>query len=125
MYSICSHGPTPSLITHLEPLFEAYRVTAYLSGHDHCQVVVEKSPDLPLYTLTGNGMYCCYADEKASDMASKYPDASVLFSRHMGNSGFQLSGFASFQLNDDHAYIRMHDDQGNDIFSATRPSRNI
>ena len=33
VYSICSHGPTSTLITNLKPLLEQYQAH-YISGHD-------------------------------------------------------------------------------------------
>jgi len=35
VYSICEHGPTPTLVTHLRPLLQQYGAH-YLAGHDHC-----------------------------------------------------------------------------------------
>lgn len=41
MYSVCSHGPTETLIHHLRPLLYKYGAH-YLSGHDHCMVHYEE-----------------------------------------------------------------------------------
>ena len=35
VYSVGRNGPTECLYSRLEPLLYEYRVTAYLSGHDH------------------------------------------------------------------------------------------
>jgi tartrate-resistant acid phosphatase type 5 len=35
VYSIASHGSTQCLIDNIMPLLHKYRVSAYLSGHDH------------------------------------------------------------------------------------------
>lgn len=35
VFSVCEHGPTQTLIDHLEPLLVKYGAH-YLSGHDHC-----------------------------------------------------------------------------------------
>ncbi|MFH4983982.1 hypothetical protein AB6A40_010691 [Gnathostoma spinigerum] len=35
VYSVSSHGPSDCLLERLQPLLRKYRVSAYLSGHDH------------------------------------------------------------------------------------------
>ena len=37
IHSACSHGGTPELLKNLDPFLKEYGVTAYLSGHEHCQ----------------------------------------------------------------------------------------
>lgn len=37
VWSVCEHGPTGSLVATLKPILEAHRVSAFFSGHDHCE----------------------------------------------------------------------------------------
>lgn len=37
VWSVCEHGPTGSLVTTLKPILEQHKVSAYFSGHDHCE----------------------------------------------------------------------------------------
>lgn len=41
VWSIGNHGPTKQLLEELKPMFEKYRVTSYLCGHDHNLQVIE------------------------------------------------------------------------------------
>ena len=43
VWSVCEHGPTASLVTTLKPILEAHGVSAYFSGHDHCEEHIDES----------------------------------------------------------------------------------
>ncbi|XP_068128285.1 tartrate-resistant acid phosphatase type 5 [Hyperolius riggenbachi] len=59
VWSVSSHGPTHCLVRLLNPLLQKYRVTAYLSGHDHNIQYLQD--DLGIgYVLSGAGNF---ADE--------------------------------------------------------------
>lgn len=40
VYSGCSHGPTAWLMTNVRPLLIKYNVSAYISGHEHCMMLI-------------------------------------------------------------------------------------
>jgi len=76
VWSVCSHGPTKELVTYLLPMMVQYKVTAYISGHDHCLEHLETTPDNPVFILTGAGKECCYNDNNRKAV----PTNSLLFS---------------------------------------------
>merc|ERR1711963_1145017 len=41
IYSVCSHGPTRTLVDKLLPMMKQYNATGFFSGHDHCQEYLE------------------------------------------------------------------------------------
>jgi hypothetical protein len=51
---VCENGPTLQLVEQLKPLLEKYRVSAYVSGHDHCQVHVDEGTGVQ-YHVSGGG----------------------------------------------------------------------
>ena len=50
IYSICEHGPTPSLISQLKPMLVNYNVTAYMNGHDHCAQLIDVGDGVQYHT---------------------------------------------------------------------------
>ena len=59
VYSVCDHGPNPTLIEHLRPLLIQYGAH-YLSGHDHCMIHMQEPGEAVNYVLSGIGDTCCY-----------------------------------------------------------------
>lgn len=54
VWSVCEHGPTGNLVAKLKPVLEHFHVSAYLSGHDHCEEHIDDSKGLgPQYHVIG------------------------------------------------------------------------
>ncbi|XP_018430030.1 PREDICTED: tartrate-resistant acid phosphatase type 5 [Nanorana parkeri] len=56
VWSIAEHGPTSCLLEHVEPLLKKYRVTAFLSGHDHNMQYLQDDHGIG-YVLSGAGNF--------------------------------------------------------------------
>lgn len=125
VYSACSHGNTEYLIDRLEPLMKKHGVTAYLSGHEHCALHVERD-DLD-YILTGTGDECCYEGSNVDGLPDD-ADLRYLLSEERNPSG-AVGGFASFasaadgQARLDVAY---RDQGGKELYSTSLyPRKNV
>jgi len=121
IYSPSSHGNTEELVKKLDPLLKKYGVTAYISGHEHCQF--HYSFDDMDYFLTGTGMSCCYsADNRNSlpregDLKYILADSSV----YSGSSGVK-GGFMSFDVGGDGMKVTIHKEDGFPLYkTALRP----
>ena len=117
VYSACSHGSTPVLVERLDPLLRRYGVTAYLSGHDHCQMHVRRGGIDHVLTGTGDG--CCYGAERLGELP---PDAELayLLARGINDSGVH-GGFAGVGLDRDGAWFALHDHRGRVLHRASLP----
>lgn len=117
VFSACSNGNTDELIQKLDPLLRKYGVTAYISGHEHCQFHYNyENMD---YLLTGIGKDCCYGSEEKKNL----PDGGELNylladdSDYSGSSGVK-GGFASFDVGDEDMIARMHIETGETIYET-------
>ena len=118
IYSACSHGSTPHLIRDLDPLLRKYKVTAYLSGHEHCQFHFEHEE--MNYILTGNGQSCCYADRNRDRLPRGGDLKYILVDdvEYSGTSGVR-GGFASFEAAANGLSFHMHRENGDVLYEAT------
>ncbi|XP_076089661.1 tartrate-resistant acid phosphatase type 5-like [Mytilus galloprovincialis] len=77
VYSIAEHGPTDCLIDKLLPTLQKYKITAYLSGHDHnLQHLLVTRPGLKMNFFVSGGAN--FAD-KSNVHKNKVPDKSSKF----------------------------------------------
>ena len=125
VYSACSHGNTEYLIDHLEPLMKKHGVTAYLSGHEHCALHIErKTVD---FILTGTGDECCYEGSNVDQLPDD-ADLKYLLSQERNPSG-AVGGFTSFaSATDGQARLDVvyHDQGGKELYSTSLyPRKNV
>jgi len=121
VWSVCNHGPTAWLVDNVKPLLEKHSVTGYIAGHDHCMSFVQESENGPTYPLAGNTAECCYPAYNLH----KNPEGSVKFYVAKKNANDVKSGFASFTMGAGFATIRMHDENGVELFNSTKSARRI
>lgn len=124
IYSACSHGNTAVLIDKLDPMLRKYGVTAYLSGHDHCQMHITKEE--MEYILTGTGDECCYDATNIENLPAG-AKLNFLVARGHNDAGI-TGGFASFveaQHNTTSMLVvRFHDQHGREMYKTELRPKN-
>ena len=103
VYSGGIHGDTPYVIEHVLPLLEKYRVQAYFNGHDH---------DLQHLQAGRVNLFCSGGGSKPRDFV--LPTAHSKFGRGTG-------GFIAAALKTDTLEVRLIDDKGEQLYTATVP----
>ena len=117
IFSPCSHGNTDELVKTLDPLLKKYGVTAYISGHEHCQFHYNfENFD---YLLTGNGNGCCYGSEEKKNLpeGGKLQYLLADDKDYSGSSGVN-GGFASFDIGEEDMIVRMHIESGETLYET-------
>ncbi|KAJ0059684.1 hypothetical protein NL108_009821 [Boleophthalmus pectinirostris] len=114
VWSIGHHGPTACLRDRLRPLLKKYRVSAYLSGHDHnLQFILED--DGAAYVVSGTGVL---SDQNTAHRSS-VPQAWQLFSSPVNQT---KGGVAYFQLHPGHMTVSFTQTDGKCVYQTQLPS---
>lgn len=125
IYSVCSHGPTSTLITNLLPLLKQYNAH-YMSGHDHCDEFFIEPDSYVNHWLIGMGLECCYSATNLK--SSKIPANTLQYYLSSENAGSVKGGFASFIATSSSLTVKYYDQDGNIIYSppsvAPKPLNN-
>uniref|UniRef100_A0A915KBB5 Tartrate-resistant acid phosphatase type 5 n=1 Tax=Romanomermis culicivorax TaxID=13658 RepID=A0A915KBB5_ROMCU len=105
VYSIADHGPTKCLIEKLDPLMQKFKVTAYISGHDHNlqHLQIDSQGSTINYVLSGSGAFSTKSTEHAKYVPPKssrfvYPSGASWLGKlfDVGKTGlFTDGGFVS------------------------------
>ena len=103
VYSGGQHGDTPYIIEHILPLLEKYKVQAYFNGHDH---------DLQHLQAGTVNLFCSGGGSKPRAAISDTPHTKF---------GKGCSGFTAVALQPDKMDVRMIDDRGQLLYTATVP----
>jgi tartrate-resistant acid phosphatase type 5 len=125
VFSICSHGPTETLVRHLRPLLLKHGAH-YLAGHDHCMnhFVDDDTHNQVHYVLTGTGIGCCARGNNLHHPLNEH----ALLQWHMTNeiNGSWIpyrkkvakGGFASFSATTKHMKITYHNHNGDPLYQV-------
>ena len=131
VYSVCSHGPTQTLVKHLKPLLVEYGAH-YVTGHDHCMehmvepgkftfvarscysLCCHSSLDTPVnYFLTGMGDGCCYP----AINKFRTPDNILKWYISKDNNPTNaVSGFTSFEVTKSSMLVKFYDQVRTSLF---------
>lgn len=117
IYSACSHGGTPELLNTLDPLLREHGVTAYLSGHEHCQF--HFSLEGMEYILSGAGHDCCYGS-MMKEFLPRGGELKFLLADDTdfsGSSGVR-GGFVSFDVGRDNMIVSIHRENGDALHES-------
>lgn len=108
MYSICEHGPTESLQSELLPVLKLHEVSAYLSGHDHCQEYIDVGDGIQ-YHVIGSA----HIGDSSTAHRHTLEDGQLKF-HNEGKEG----GFASVSVSQDGLQVTHYDGFGHAIYTA-------
>lgn len=107
VYTVCSHGNTEEL-EGIPALMTRYHVTAFFSGHDHCNVQTKK--DGNTFVLVGAASQS-WNDNRNEELMVEL-GAEVQFAIHRHNRDHVRGAFATVELTDTEMTIRHHSDHG-------------
>ncbi len=93
-------------------------MTAYLSGHEHCQF--HYNLDGMDYILTGAGHDCCYGASKKYNLPKGGELKYVLADSfdYSGDSGAK-GGFVSFEASADALIVKIHKEDGKTLYETS------
>lgn len=107
VYTICSHSDAPGLKAFPE-MMRRYRVTAFMSGHDHCVMTMRKEGQT--YILSGSASQPW--NKGVFWRKIEHHGGKIEYGAHNDNKGSIRGSFASAVATDAGLQIRHHDQDG-------------
>lgn len=111
VYTICSHGNTPAL-SKLPAMMTKYKVSAFLSGHDHCMMHMKHKGNHFILSGASSQAWNVPTWEKATTDLG----VDVAYSVHRSNKGTVRGSFNSIELTDTEARIKYFDNFGGVLY---------
>lgn len=113
VYTVCSHGNT-AVLQGLPAMMTKYKVSAFLSGHDHCMMHIKHNSNH--FILSGASSQAW--NPPTWETATTKLGAEVPFSIHRMNRGRIKGSFNSVELTDAEARIKYFDHLGSVIYET-------
>lgn len=118
VYTICSHSDSPGL-QGIPEMMKKYRVTAFMSGHDHC--VMTQTREGQTFILSGAASQPWNRGNFWAKVL--HHGGKIDFGLHLDNKGQTRGSFASAEASDSGLQIRHHDQDGNVLHEMSTPLR--
>ena len=108
IYSICEHGPTPSLISNLKPMLVQHNVSAYMNGHDHCAQFIDVNDGVQYHTIGS-----AHLNDPSTAHEKTLERSEIKF-----HTGSGKGGFATVEMTGKGMVVVHRDGDGNVLYTS-------
>lgn len=117
VWGVGSNGPTPNLVTYLNPLLQKYQVDAYISGHEHnMQHFIVDSYNVNYY-ISGAGHESAHHEDHIDDVP---PNSLKFFWPTQKSIADTTGAFMTAKITSTTMTVQYIDDQGDVLYTTTQ-----